>query len=184
MAFYEAMEFHEGEVLMHEKLHVPSDRGNPTVPMLTPQLAHMLSVGPLLALGTLDAEGRPWTSLWGGEKGFARAYGGSVVGIKTPVAATLDPVVEALVGRNADGEVHQEEGPGRMVSGLTIDLETRKRVKLAGRMVAGSLNALGPSQDDESHGETDEPRQGLLGLVVKIEQSLGMFIFFAHILQC
>ena len=54
-----------------------------------------------------------------------------------------------------------------MVSGLTIDLETRKRTKLFGRMVAGALTL----REDEA---TDS-RQSIaeVQLVLKIEQSLG-----------
>jgi len=47
-----------------------------------------------------------------------------------------------------------------MIGGLAIDLETRRRVKLYGRMVAGALSAT-------------EKDIGEVQLVVKIEQSLG-----------
>ncbi|KAF2152950.1 oxidoreductase FAD/NAD(P)-binding protein [Myriangium duriaei CBS 260.36] len=171
MAFFQANDFHEGEKMMHEKLRVP-ERDNPTMPLLSPQAANMLIRAPLLAVGTLDAEGRPWTTLWGGEKGFSRPLGNSIVGIRTPVAATSDPVVEALVGHKADGEVVQETGKGRMVSGLSIDLETRKRVKLAGRMMAGALDS-NQEPDTENTAEAPSSRQGLLQLVLKIDESLG-----------
>ena len=69
-------------------------------------------------------------------------------------------MVETLLGDKADGEVVQEKGTGKMVGGLAIDLETRRRVKLYGRMVAGALAAT-----EEGVGEVQ--------LVVKIEQSLG-----------
>ncbi len=49
---------------------------------------------------------------------------------------------------------------GKMVGGLAIDLETRNRVKLYGRMIGGVILAV-----EEGMGEVQ--------LVVKIEQSLG-----------
>lgn len=54
-----------------------------------------------------------------------------------------------------------------MVSGLTIDLETRKRVKMYGRMVAGSASM----KEDEVAGNEEHVAE--MQLVLKIEQSLG-----------
>ncbi|KAI9878708.1 MAG: hypothetical protein M1830_010752 [Pleopsidium flavum] len=140
---------------------------NPTSPFLTPGAAYMLQYSPLLALGTLDKEGKPWTTIWGGEPGFSRPIAHSIIGIKTLVDRKNDPVVETLLGASDDGEVIREESKGRMVSGLAIDLASRRRVKLAGRMVAGALGQLG------GEGEVDESAKGEMQLVVKIEQSLG-----------
>lgn len=141
---------------------------NPTVPMLSPQAANMLQRAPLLAFGALDPEGRPWTTVWGGRTGFSRPLGNSTIGIRTFVALELDPVVEVLVGRGAEGEIVKEEGDGRLLSGLAIDLDTRKRVKLAGRMVAGSLGSV---HEDDAAG--DDLRQGVLQLVARIDETLG-----------
>ena len=161
------MPWHEGETEIRRAMKSP-DHDNPTVPALSPQLANHLQIAPLIAIGTLDSEGRPWTTLWGnGDKGFARPIAQGVIGIRTPVTGKYDPVVEALVGKEATGEVVREEGTGRMVSGLTIDLQTRKRVKMFGRMVAGALSI----RDDEV---TDhEEHIAEVQLVLKIEQSLG-----------
>lgn len=152
---------------MQSLLRVPYQE-NPTSPFLTPGAAHMVQSSPLLALGTLDAEDRPWTTVWGGEPGFSRPVAQSIIGVKSLVDRKHDPVVETLLGGRDDGEVVREEGNGRMVSGLVIDLEKRKRVKLYGRMVAGALGRSGG--DDES----DESARGEVQLVVKIEQSLGI----------
>ncbi|KAH7397784.1 oxidoreductase-like protein [Cadophora sp. MPI-SDFR-AT-0126] len=160
MAFYEAdAGWHAGEQEMHKLLRVPV-QDNPTQPYLTPQASNSLIRSPLIALGTLDEEGRPWTTLWGGEAGFARAIAQGIIGVRTTVDREYDPVLKVLLGDKADGEVVQVQGTGKMVSGLTINLETRKRVKLYGRMVAGALAAT-----EEGIGEVQ--------LVVKIEQSLG-----------
>lgn len=133
---------------------------NPTQPYLTPHASNILVRCPLIALGTLDSEGRPWTTIWGGEAGLSQPIAQSIIGVKATVNRELDPVLKMLLGDMADGEVYQEKGVGKMVSGLAIDLESRRRVKLYGRMVAGALSAT-----EEGLGEVQ--------LVVKIEQSLG-----------
>jgi len=166
MAYYQDMPWHDGEIKMQQLMKVPN-LDNPTVPALSPQLANHLKVAPLIAIGTLDKQDRPWTTLWGGEKGLARSLGGGVAGIRTPVTGRYDPVVEELVGKQATGEVVKEVGEGRMVSGLTIDLETRKRTKLYGRMIAAALS----SREDEVTGSEESVAE--IQLVLKIEQSLG-----------
>jgi NAD(P)H-flavin reductase len=166
MAVYQELAFHEGEEWMMHAMGVPI-RDNPSSPGITPQLAYHLANAPMIAIGTLDERGAPWTTLWGGEQGMARAMGGGMVGIRTVVAQQHDPVVETLVGRDTSGTVTRESGTGRMVSGLTIDLVTRKRVKMSGRMVAG---ALGMRQDENSSLEDSEAE---VQLVFKIEESLG-----------
>ncbi|KUJ12338.1 uncharacterized protein LY89DRAFT_738126 [Mollisia scopiformis] len=160
MAFYEAAtQWHTGEEEMHKLLRVPQ-MDNPTQPYLTPHATNILMRSPIMALGTLDSEGRPWTTLWGGESGFSQPVAQSIIGLKTTVNRELDPVVRMLLGDVADGEVYQEKGVGKMVSALAIDLESRRRVKLYGRMVAGALAAT-----EEGLGEVQ--------MVIKIEQSLG-----------
>ncbi|CZS96206.1 hypothetical protein WAI453_009818 [Rhynchosporium graminicola] len=160
MAYYEAdTAWHTGEQEMQKLLRVPP-LDNPTQPYLTPQASNTLIRAPLIALGTLDEEGRPWTTLWGGEAGFSRAIAQGIIGVRTTIDREHDPVVKVLLGDKSDGEVMQMQGKGKMVSGLTINLETRNRVKLYGRMVAGAFAAM-----DERIGEVQ--------LVVKIEQSLG-----------
>jgi NAD(P)H-flavin reductase len=166
MAFYQDMPWHEGEIAMAREMQVP-DMDNPTFPTLSPQLANHAQIAPLIAIGTLDKQGRPWTTLWGGEKGISQPVAQGILGIRCQVVRQHDPVVEELVGKEANGEVVREEGMGRMVSGLTIDLETRKRTKLFGRMIAGALSM----REDEA----TESRQSIaeVQLVLKIEQSLG-----------
>lgn len=160
MAFYEASaQWHAGEEEMHKRMRVPHT-DNPTQPYLTPHATNILARSPLMALGTLDGEGRPWTTLWGGEAGFSQPVAQSIIGVKTTVNRDLDPVLKMLLGDIADGEVYQEKGVGKMVGALGIDLETRRRIKLYGRMAAGALSAT-----EEGLGEVQ--------LVVKIEQSLG-----------
>jgi len=167
--------WHEGEEKMHSLLRVPS-QDNPTAPGLTPYGAHILQSAPLVAIGTLDNDGRPWTTLLGGEPGFARPIGNSILGVKTLVDRRHDPVIDILVGSEHDGEVHEEKSNGRIVSALPMDPATRSRVKIAGRMVAGALG---------SHGSKSEEDNDVIGeaqLVFKVEQSLGMKIPYGFIL--
>lgn len=141
---------------------------NPNSPYLTPSAAHMLQRAPLLALGTVDKKGRPWTTVWGGEVPLARPVAQSIIGVRALVDSETDPVVESLYNGRDDGEVVKEQGAGRMISGLTINLETRRRVKLYGRMIAGALSKIDPENDQNSISSVGQAQ-----LVVKIEQSLG-----------
>ncbi|TAQ86982.1 hypothetical protein B7494_g4685 [Chlorociboria aeruginascens] len=153
------MPWHAGEEAVQRMLHVPR-LDNPTSLFLSPYAANLLVRSPLLALGALDSKSRPWTTIWGGKAGFSRAVSNTVIGLQSTVDRSFDPVLETLLGTKADGEVVRDRGPGRMVGGLAIDLETRRRVKLYGRMVAGSLVAT-------------ERGAGEVQMAVKIEQSLG-----------
>ncbi|KAI9845081.1 MAG: hypothetical protein M1837_005085 [Sclerophora amabilis] len=167
MAFFQEdnLAWNTGEEKMHQLLRVPR-QDNPTVPLLTPGAGYMLTIAPLLALGTLDKQGRPWTTVWGGQPGFSRPVGHSMIGIKTLVDRRHDPIIEALLGDGGeDDEVVRADGSGKMVGALAIDLETRKRVKIYGRLMAG---AMGQPDDQVGKNETREVQ-----LVVKVEQSLG-----------
>lgn len=147
---------------MHDRLRVPtSERDNPTVSALSPGAGYLLSTSPLLAVGAVDSEGRPWTTIWGGTPGFARDIGGSNIALKVPVDAEHDPVVHALLGDFAEGQLAQEGFQGRMMSALAIDLEKRKRVKLFGRTMMGTIGKI-----DGDGGKN-------IQLITNIEQSLG-----------
>ncbi|KAI9702909.1 MAG: hypothetical protein M1836_008123 [Candelina mexicana] len=169
MAFFHSssVPFHNGERKMHEILHLPPSE-NPTSPFLTPSAAYMLQRAPLLALGTLDAQGRPWTTVWGGDIGFSRPVGQSVVGISTLVDTKYDPVLESLLTEDENENVIPKEGSEKMIGGLTIDLETRSRIKLYGKLIAATRRHY----DGEEDGQRKSTR-GEAQLVVKIEQSLG-----------
>ncbi|KAF1351470.1 oxidoreductase-like protein [Lizonia empirigonia] len=173
MAFSMAMGWSEGEEKMHELLRVP-DQDNPTSTMLTPQASFMLQRAPLLAIGTLDDQSRPWTALWGGAPGFSEPIGGDFVGTRTLVDSKHDPVVQALVGGASKGEMLQPTDGGKMIAGLAIDLVTRKRVKLAGKMVAGTVREVDVETEGDANLPSDAPKtQDQIQLVTKIEQSMG-----------
>lgn len=155
--------WHDGELAVHDLLHVPTHE-NPTSAGLPPPYAYRVMHSPLVAVGTLDAGGRPWTTVWGAERGFARPIAQGVLGVNTALDAKYDPVFKAFWdGRDeAVGDVVKpSDGGGRVMAGLSIDLETRDRVKLAGRMVAGAVV------------EKQESGAGQIQLAVHITESLG-----------
>ncbi|KAH9907427.1 hypothetical protein F4778DRAFT_537998 [Xylariomycetidae sp. FL2044] len=162
--------WHPGEEAIHSLLHTPQ-RHNPTTRGLPPSYGHRISISPLLAVGTLDRlTGRPWVTLWGGEPGFARPIAeGGILGIRARVGLRGDPVVEALLGSGEggtiaeDGEVVRHDGEGKVVAGLSIDLQTRDRVKIAGRAIAGSVTRI-----PESDGAAGEVQ-----MAVQVRESLG-----------
>ncbi|MCJ1397436.1 hypothetical protein MMC11_000629 [Xylographa trunciseda] len=166
-AYTGSTDWHEGEQRMHSLMHTDLHMENPTSPCLTPGGGKFLQTAPLVAIGTHDLEGRLWTTLWGGEPGFSRSLGSSIIGIKTLVDKQYDPVVEALLGHQLDGEVAETVGTGRSLSGLAIDLATRRRLKFAGHVVAGALGLLGP-QTSGVDGKLGEAQ-----IVIKVDSSLG-----------
>ena len=168
---YMSSTFHEGEQQVQSLLHVPFEGDNPTRPGLSPHATRLLHLSSILALGTLDDNGRPWTTLLGGEPGFARSLGQSIVGVKTLVGGKCDPVIHTLLGNSQDEEV-QEVGRGkRQISILGIHLATRDRVKLNGEMIAGSFGDLG------SRNEKDDGAAAEIQVVFAIHGSLGMSSF-------
>jgi hypothetical protein len=121
---------------MHEVLKVPPMR-NPTNPGLPARYDMRIMASPLVALGTVDARGRPWTTIWGGERGFARRMAEDALALNSVVDRRWDPVFETLwEGEGEEGAVFRRE---RVMSALAIDLETRDRLKLAGVMIAGAV---------------------------------------------
>jgi hypothetical protein len=135
--------WHEGELAMHQQLKIPK-RGNPTFPGLAAHYGMRVMQSSLVALGTLDNEGRPWTTVWGGERAFARPIAEGVLAFNSSVDTRHDPVFKALWDSIDEEGVRQgainrpNGGEGKGMAGLSIDLETRDRVKLVGNMLAGA----------------------------------------------
>lgn len=150
---------------MYSMLRVPEGE-NPTSLGLSPYGSHLVHRSPLLALGVLDREGRPWTTILGGEPAFMRPLGQSVVGVRTLAASGFDPVLELLLDDIHGGDAND----GRVISGLAIDLATRNRVKLSGRLVPGRLAF-------EAHDDS----VGKIQLMVKVESSLGMRLLVPYL---
>ncbi|KAI9151844.1 hypothetical protein HJFPF1_09055 [Paramyrothecium foliicola] len=133
-------QWHEGEAAMQERLKVPLME-NPTAAGLPMSYVWRVADSSLVAVGTLDEQGRPWTTVWGGRIGFAGQVAQDVVGFNTDVDAQYDPVLEAFwEGSPRDGGdvVQPNQGRGKMMSAVAINLTSRDRVKLGGNMVAGA----------------------------------------------
>lgn len=175
MAVFQSAPWHEGEKAIHKRTHVHYDEDNPTSPFLTPRAAQQIQRYQLMAFGVLDEDDRPWCTVWGsGEPPLAQPIGPSVIGIRTKVDASFDPVVKAIWKGKDNGEVLRQEGDGKLMAGLSIQLEERGRVKLAGKIIAGALNANTQSPE-QTKDQDDSPtgKSGEVQLVARIDQSLG-----------
>ena len=82
--------------------------------------------------------------------------------IQVTIDRSYDPVAEVLFEGKSNGELIKPEGKGKMMSGLSLDLESRIRVMLFGRMAVGALAGT-----EDGVGEAQ--------LAVGIEQSMGIF---------
>ena len=131
-------QWHEGEDQMHKILHVPP-QGNPTRPGLSPHAQRLLHLSSLLAVGLVDDQGRPWTTVLGGEPGFARSLGQSIVGVRVLADAKYDPVIEALSVKNRAIEGVSDQAKATDFAALGLHLASRDRVKLHGKIVASDI---------------------------------------------
>ncbi|MFB8276012.1 pyridoxamine 5'-phosphate oxidase family protein [Nocardia colli] len=155
--------WHSGEETMHRLLRV-AHGDNPTIPGLPTSYGIWMAQSPLLALGTVDEHDRVWTTVLGGDAGVVRPVAAGVLGVNARSREPLlgfDPVLEALFAGHdlRDGGIARHPGDGKLVGGLAIDLETRSRVKISGRMLGGGVVAT-------------EPQAGVQ-LAVAVEESLG-----------
>ncbi|KAI9046277.1 putative oxidoreductase, FAD-binding [Aspergillus affinis] len=154
------MAWHDGEKKMHSLLHIPLP-DNPTNPFLTPRIHMYLQTFPLMAIGAVDREGKPWTTIWGGEVGFATPTAEGYVQINTPVDGKYDPLVDVLLQDSP-----KDQSTKRLLSGLVIDLESRRRGKLHGRQISGSIASVDGDDAAEEH-------TGIANMAVHIDASLG-----------
>lgn len=168
--------WHSGELAVHKLVHVPTPE-NPTTAGFPARYGYRVQQSPLVALGALDDDGKPWTTVWGGMPGFARPIGHDLLMAGSLVDAENDPVISALLGGAGKGvggdrkyQMDQADfasGGGKVISGLSIDLATRDRVKVGGRLVEGGVvtepGPLGSGEDGVTRAE----------LVVLIEEGLG-----------
>lgn len=174
------IQWHAGEIAVHRLLNGSHNgRPNPTSAGLSQAHAYRVAVSPLVAFGALDHKGRPWTTVLGGNPQFAQAVAPSVLGVQSIVDLDYDPVIDALFG--GDGKDGGAKGDGRLLrpgpehgpimAGLSINLMTRDRVKLAGRMIAGAASARpdGPVEGERApHGRTGDIQLALL-----VQEALG-----------
>lgn len=157
---------------------------NPTSIGLPANYAYRVVQSPLVAFGALDAEGRPWATVWGGEAGFAQPVGHGVLSANSLADARHDPVLQALFGlpdgsvnRTDEYQITREElegGRGKLMAGLSIDLATRDRVKLAGRLVAGRVGGvMEAGGEGGTRSESDADSVARVQMAMLVEESLG-----------
>ena len=162
--------WHDGEKAVQKLLLAPSlIHANPSARGMTPSYNYRVANSPLVAFGALDEKGRPWTTVWGGERGFTRPIAQNILGAQSVVDRMYDPVVKALVGSAPVGDLvrPEEDGPPKLMAGLSIDLETRDRVKLMGKMIVGALMPQ-PSVDGKDDGTIGE-----MQVAMAVQESLG-----------
>ena len=157
--------WHEGESKVQNLLHVPL-QVNPTSSGLSPHASRLCKLSSLLALGTIDDEGRPWTTLLSGEAGFIHPLGQSLVGLTARISSCYDPVIELLSG---DGHRLQDVHNGRPMAALGLHLATRDRVKLNGSVVAFT------KEEVKSVAEERSVRTVECQMVLSIHGSMGTY---------
>ncbi|OAA60488.1 Ferredoxin reductase-type FAD-binding domain protein [Niveomyces insectorum RCEF 264] len=201
--------WHPGEVAMHKLLNGPQYAGrNPTTPGFAGGYAARVAENALLGVGALDRWGRPWATVWGGEAPFADAVAPNVLGVRTQADVSFDPVLDALLfqrddnegghsgdgsgGSNSnsnsrrdgnddsDGRLRRfDAGTGPLWAGMSIDLDTQDRVKLAGRLLGGTVlgdhdrRTSSHGDGDDSNKTEDEGRTGEVQLVLIVDETLG-----------
>jgi hypothetical protein len=139
-----------------------ASRPNPTSLEFPPAHGVRIASNHLLGLGTLDDEGQPWSTIWGGERGFAKRIAKGVLGIRAVVDRQYDPVVQALLGSAVPGKHvrRDDETIGRkFMSGISIDFDSRDRVKVMGRLLTGE------AEDNNNVGEVQ--------LAMLVQESTG-----------
>ncbi|KAF3003240.1 hypothetical protein E8E15_000326 [Penicillium rubens] len=102
----------QGEEKLHHRLRVPHG-DNQTAPYLSLRAASLIKQSPLLALGILDSRRPAMVKDMGQHSGLCNA--------SCRIA-------------------NRTLGTDKMISGRAADLKNRRRVKLYGRMVTGSLS--------------------------------------------
>lgn len=118
---------------------------------LPPAAAAFLAERELVVLAAADSAGRPWATVLGGPAGFVRAVSESRVELGA-VPGPGDPLAGALA-------------PGAWIGILAIDLETRRRARLNGRVTAVDGGALRVDLDQVYANCPQHIRSRVLGLL-------------------
>jgi ferredoxin-NADP reductase/predicted pyridoxine 5'-phosphate oxidase superfamily flavin-nucleotide-binding protein len=123
---HESSPFHAGEQAVQERLGVRDKLerfGRRVIRDYMPeQHREFFRMLPLLVIGTVDREGWPWASILAGPAGF----------VTSPGARSLRIAARPLAGDPLEATLHE----GADVGILGIQLETRRRNRLTGRVVA------------------------------------------------
>ena len=123
---HESSPFHAGEQAVQERLGVRDKLesfGRRVIRDYMPeQHRQFFGLLPFLVIGTVDGEGRPWASILAGPAGF----------VSSPDARSLRIAAKPLAGDPLQATLHE----GADVGILGIQLETRRRNRLTGRVAA------------------------------------------------
>ncbi|KAH7092460.1 hypothetical protein FB567DRAFT_238216 [Paraphoma chrysanthemicola] len=154
--------WHMGERTVQEMLGVSTaSRPNPTSLEFPPAHGARIASNHLFSLGALDDEGRPWSTIWGGERGFAKRIAKGVLEIRALVDRQYDPVAQALLGSTTQGETARPVATEqKFMSGLSIDFDSRDRVKVMGKLLTGEAR----NHDD---------KVGEIQLAMAVQESTG-----------
>ena len=121
--------FHDGEIAVQERTGeraIALRHGAMLRDAITRPAQAFLASQHAVAFGAVGASGRPWASLWLGAPGFVSSdTAGQVVRVSTDrqVASPDDPLRAIL-------------GPDRNIGMLAIDLASRRRLRINGRVAA------------------------------------------------
>lgn len=133
--------WHAGEREVHRRLGISEEveaiGGRNIRPFMPDQHRLFFAQLPFVLVGSVDRAGRPWASLLAGRPGFAQSPDPRILHVGA-FPAPGDPLAEALV-------------PGGRIGMLGIELPTRRRNRVNGRILA---------VDDE-------------GFTLEVEQSFG-----------
>lgn len=131
--------WHSGEITVQEMVGVSTaSRPNPTSLEFPPAHGSRIASNHLFSLGALDDEGRPWSTIWGGERGFAKRIAKGILEIRALVDRQYDPVAQALLDSTPQGELARPVATKqKFISGVSIDFDSRDRVKVMGRLLTG-----------------------------------------------
>ncbi len=141
--------FHSGEQAVHDRLGIRErtvDVGQHVIRTAMPeQHQRFFEQLPFMLAGSVDAAGRPWASVLVGRPGFVRAPHAKRLDFKLrPIPG--DPLAEGLA-------------PGAQLGFLGIELNTRRRNRVNGHVVASSAQGFSV-EVDQSVGNCPQYIQG------------------------
>lgn len=156
--------WHEGEAAIQKALGVERF-DNPALPCLIRGSRSHLLRSPLFALGVTDFQSRIWSTMLGGTAGIARQMSPTIIGINAMVALEHDPAIQTLAQNDKNKRSGGSDPILGKISGLSIDLERRRRLKLFGEVVAVAFT---PSTGSDLHE---------MKLVIKVSECVSMYLF-------
>jgi uncharacterized protein len=126
--------FHEGEIAVQERAgerDIGRRRHTIISPRIVPGALPFLAQQRLIALSAQGDDGELWTSVWSGRPGFVRSDDGQRLRIQRSRMTVVpdDPVLGRLIA-------------GRAIGVLAIELTTRRRLRVNGRIEGVSADEI------------------------------------------